>query len=116
MVERRRSKRLALTIPVNVYGRSPRNHPFRAVTATMDVSLNGGLLHMKPRVKVGQKILIVNRFTEEERECRVVCVDPKPRGRRKVAVEFVNAESDFWHVYNPSVRLEAALRPPDSTA
>jgi hypothetical protein len=82
----------------------------------MDVSLNGGLLHMKPRVKVGQKILIVNRFTEEERECRVVCVDPKPRGRRKVAVEFVNAERDFWHVYNPSVRLEAALRPPDSTA
>jgi hypothetical protein len=41
MVERRRSNRLALTIPVKVYGRSPRNHPFRAVTATMAVSLYG---------------------------------------------------------------------------
>jgi PilZ domain-containing protein len=116
MVERRRSNRLALTIPVTVYGRSPRNHPFRAVTATMAVSLNGGLLDMKPRVKVGQKILIVNRFTEEERECRVVSVDPRPRGRRKVAVEFVNAERDFWHVYNPSVRLEVTPHTADSLA
>ena len=77
MVERRRCKRFPFTIPVKVYGRTPRNHPFRDVTATMAVSLYGGLLDMKPRVKLGQKILIVNSFTEEERECRVVYVDSK---------------------------------------
>ena len=108
MVERRRCKRFPFTIPVKVYGRSPRNHPFRAVTATMAVSLYGGLLDMKPRVKLGQKILVVNTFTQEERECRVVYVDSKPRGRRKVAVEFTNRDGDFWHVYNGSVRLEPA--------
>ena len=47
---------------------------------------------MKPRVKLGQKILIVNSFTEEERECRVVYVDSKKRNRRMVAVEFANAD------------------------
>jgi hypothetical protein len=108
VVERRRCKRFPFTIPVKVYGRTPRNHPFRDVTATMAVSLYGGLLDMKPRVELGQKILIVNSFTEEERECRVVYVDSKQRGRRKVAVEFAKAEGDFWHVYSPPVPLKAA--------
>jgi hypothetical protein len=114
MVERRRCHRLPLTIPVRVYGRSPRNHPFRTATATMTISKYGGLLDMKPRVKLGQRILIVNSFTEEERECRVVYVDSKQRGRRKVAVEFSRTEGDFWHVYSPSVRLEPA--PPAANA
>jgi hypothetical protein len=108
MVERRRCKRFPFTIPVKVYGRTPRNRPFRDVTATMAVSLYGGLLDMKPRVKLGQKILIVNSFTEEERECSVVFVDSKQRGRRKVAVEFANSDGDFWHVYSPPVPLKLA--------
>jgi hypothetical protein len=73
----------------------------------MTVSKYGGLLDMKPRVRLGQRILIVNSFTEEERECRVVYVEPKQRGRRRVAVEFSSADGDFWHVYSPSVRLES---------
>jgi hypothetical protein len=113
MVERRRCKRFLFTIPVRVYGRTPRNHPFRDVTATMAVNLYGGLLDMKPRVKLGQKILIVNSFTEEERECRVVYIDSKLRGRKKVAIEFANADGDFWHVYSSPVPLE--LVPPSAT-
>jgi hypothetical protein len=115
MVERRRCKRFPLTVPVKIYGRSPRNRPFRDVTATMAVSLYGGLLDMKSRVKLGQKILVVNRFTEEERECRVVYVDSKQRGRRKVAIEFANADGDFWHVYSSPVRLEPVPILADST-
>jgi len=113
MHERRRCQRFDLNVPVKVYGRTPRNIPFRATTATMTISKFGGLLDMKPRVKLGQKMLIVNSFTEEERECRVVYVDSKSRGRHKVAVEFTSATGDFWHVYSPPVRLEVALRPVD---
>jgi PilZ domain len=107
MTERRRCKRFAFAIPVKVYGRTPRNHPFRAVTATMDVSLHGGLLEVKPRVELGQNILVVNSFTEEQRQCRVVYVGSKQRGGRKIAVEFANADGDFWHVYSPPVPLRA---------
>jgi hypothetical protein len=106
MDERRRCERFPFTIPVKVYGRTPRNHPFRDVTDTMAVSLYGGLLDMKPRVKPGQRITIVNSFTEEERECRVVYIDSKQRGRKKVAVEFANGDGDFWHVYGPPVQLK----------
>jgi hypothetical protein len=111
MIERRRCQRFPFTIPVKVYGHTPRNCPFRDVTATMAVSLYGGLLEMKPRVKLGQKILIVNSFTEEERECRVVFIDSKPGGRRQVAVEFAKAGGDFWHVYGPPVLLKTVPRP-----
>ena len=113
MIERRRCKRFPYVIPVKVYGRTPRNCPFRDVTATMAVSLYGGLLDMKPRVNLGQKILIVNSLTEEERECRVVFVDSTHRGRRKVAVELANADGDFWHVYSAPVPFEPA--PPLAT-
>jgi hypothetical protein len=106
MDERRRCERFPFTIPVKVYGRTPRNHPFRDVTASMAVSLYGGLLEMEPRVKLGQRVTIVNSFTEEERESRVVYVDSKQHGRRKVAVEFANGGGDFWHVYGPPVPLK----------
>jgi hypothetical protein len=111
VVERRRCPRFPFTIPVKVYGRTPRNRPFRDITATMGVSLYGGLLDMKSLVKLGQKILVVNSFTDEGRECRVVSVDSKQRGRRKVAVEFANADTDFWHVYCPPVPLQPAPKP-----
>jgi hypothetical protein len=79
----------------------------------MTVSLYGGLLDLTPRVKLGQKILIVNSLTEEERECRVVYVDEKQRGKKKVAVEFAKADGDFWHVYSQPVELRPALRTAD---
>ena len=111
--ERRRSKRLPFTIPVKVYGRTPRNQPFRDVTATMIVSKDGGLLDLAPRVKLGQKILVVNSFTEEERECTVVYVDAekKIRGKKRVAVEFAKSDGDFWHVYSAPVQLKAVQEP-----
>jgi hypothetical protein len=105
MVERRRSKRLPLNIPVRVYGRTPSNRPFRDITVTKAISVYGGLIPLAPSVKRGQKILLVNSFTEEERECRVVYVGANLGGKKKVAVEFANDRGDFWHVYAPLVRL-----------
>ena len=109
MVDHRRSKRLLLSIPVQVYGRTPNDHPFRDTTETKSVSANGGLLPLSPRVKRGQSLLLVNRFTQEERECRVVYVDSKRPGKKSVAVEFADPDGDFWHVYGPIVNLKMAM-------
>ncbi len=69
-------------------------------------------LDLKPQVKLGQRIPIVNSFTEAERECCVAYAESKQRGRSKVALEFSNADGDFWHVYSGSVRFDlAATRP-----
>ncbi|MGA8220120.1 MAG: PilZ domain-containing protein [Candidatus Acidiferrales bacterium] len=103
--KQRRSKRLALNIPVRVYGRTPDNQPFRDITATMSVSAHGGLLQMAPRVKRGQTLLLVNGVTDEERQCRVVYVESKRR-TKKVGVEFTDMKGDFWHVYTPMINVK----------
>jgi hypothetical protein len=85
-----------------VYGRTLDNQPFRDITETKSVSVHGGLLPLAARVKRGQTLLLVNGFTGEERECRVVYVESKRRNR-KVGVEFTEVRGDFWHVYSPLV-------------
>jgi hypothetical protein len=105
MVEKRRCKRLPLSIPVQVYGRTPEDHPFREATVTKAVNLHGGLMPLAPRVKRGQKILLVNRYTDEQREARIVSVRGNGRGKKRVAVEFTEHRGDFWHVFTPVVEL-----------
>lgn len=108
MVEKRRCKRLPLSIPVRVYGRTPEDHPFREATVTKAVNLHGGLLPLAPRVKRGQKVLLVNGYTDEEREARIVYVAGKGSGKKRVAIEFTDAKGDFWHVFTPIVELRRA--------
>lgn len=111
MVEKRRCKRLPLNIPVRVYGRTPDDHPFREATVTNFVNSHGALLPLKPQVKKGQEVTLVNAYTEEERQCRVVYVDGKRGAKRKqVGLEFIRdgvrprraaGAGDFWHVFAP---------------
>lgn len=105
MLNRRRSKRLPLSIPVRLYGRTVENLPFREETVTKAVSADGGLMSAAAPVNVGQRLRIVNRVTDEERECLVVYVEKKRPGKGKVGVRFMNRDGDFWHVYSPSVVL-----------
>jgi hypothetical protein len=100
----RRSRRLPLSIPVRVYGRTTNNRPFRNVSETRAVSVHGGLLALDAKVKRGQTVLLVNAITEEERECHVVYVESRLWGRRKVGLEFTNNSGDFWHVYPTLIR------------
>jgi hypothetical protein len=81
MEERRGSQGLPFEIPVQVYGRTPQKQPIRHVTATMTVSLNGGLLEMQPRVKVRQKVLLVHSRTRmPRRPDRSISRAPEGRG------------------------------------
>ena len=102
----RRSKRLPLATPVRVYGRTADNRPFRLDTQTEAVSVHGGLLTLRAKVKSGQTLLLVNAVTEEERECRVVFVGGSIWSKNKVGVEFTQSEGDFWHVYGTLVGLK----------
>ncbi|HWG59217.1 MAG TPA: PilZ domain-containing protein [Candidatus Acidoferrales bacterium] len=120
MVEKRRCKRLPLNIPVRVYGRTPDDHPFRETTVTKYVNAHGALLPLAPQVKKGQEVTLVNAYTEEERQCRVVYVASKRGARNKrVALEFIRdgasrdgalSSPDFWHVFAPLMPVRAERR------
>jgi hypothetical protein len=101
--QQRRSKRLPISIPVRVYGRTPDDQPFRDITETESVSSNGGLIPLTRNVKQGQTLLLVNGITDEERQCRVVYIERRQRTGKQVAVEFTDAKGDFWHVFAPIV-------------
>lgn len=97
----RRSKRLPLHVPVQVYGRTPQNSPFRDITRTISVDAHGARIVLDADVRKGQSLLLVHSFTQEERECRVVHVGPKKNGTRRIGIEFVKPATDFWHVFYP---------------
>lgn len=102
--EKRRCKRLPMKIPVRVYGRTANNRPFRDVTVTRTIDAHGATISLESQVKRGQTLLLVNGYTEEERQCRVVHVDSKKGGkRRRVGLEFTDPRGNFWHVFVPLV-------------
>ncbi|MFZ0737047.1 MAG: PilZ domain-containing protein [Candidatus Acidiferrales bacterium] len=102
---RRRSKRLSLQVPVRVYGRAAGDQPFRVVTETLAVNAHGARVELSMLVTPGQSVLLVHGITEEEKECRVVYVQPSSRGKWKVGLEFVRPEGNFWHMFQPLRRV-----------
>ncbi len=101
-VEYRRSKRLSLCVAVRVYGRTRKN-AFHEETYTLSVNANGALIVLAARVELGQTILLVNKATQEEQECRVVHVGPTADGKTKVGLAFKHTAPNFWHINFPPI-------------
>ena len=96
--ERRRSNRWKAFIPVFVYGYGRGLEPFHEEAYSAVVSETGGLLVMTTRVLPGHLLMITNRATQEERECRVAYVGSKEPDQRTVAVEFMEPAANFWRI------------------
>lgn len=99
----RRSKRLWLTVPVLVYGRSRDKSNFHEKTHMLSVNAHGGLVTLTSKVELGQSLLLVNEATEEEQSCRVVYVGPEADGKTKVGLAFLHGAANFWQVYFPPI-------------
>lgn len=97
----RRSKRLALHVPVFVYGHAVDNSPFSHITCMLTVNAYGGLVPLAAPVKQGQLILLMNDTTHETRACRVVYIGRERGGQREVGIEFLRAAPNFWKVHFP---------------
>lgn len=97
----RRSKRLKLTVPVLVHGKAMSGEPFREITRMLSVNAHGGLLPVTASVQEGQTILVQNRSTGKEQECRVVNIGPPQAGKWAVGIEFTQVTADFWKICFP---------------
>ncbi len=84
----RRSERVLLAAPVLVYGWAADNSAFHDVAPVLSLNAHGGVLALTAAVQRGQRLLLMNSETQEDRECRVVYVGPESCGKRKVAFEF----------------------------
>jgi hypothetical protein len=99
--ERRRTLRVALTVPLTVLGKTDSGDRFSVQTHSQSVNRHGALFQLEEIVLVGQTLMIVNDHTSQSIECRVVSVHRARDGKKYVGVEFTSAEMNFWHMQFP---------------
>ena len=97
----RRSERVLMDVPVIVSGEFPDHHAFQEETFTVTVSAHGALMMMSTKVKLGQKLIVANPVSHDEREARVAFLGPPHAGLSQVAVEFSRPAPEFWPVSSP---------------
>ena len=112
----RRSKRLHLQIRVRVFGVRPKTGSFREDTQTLNVSANGTLLPLKTPLEPGQTIVLRNRLTGEDQECRVAFVGPVSEGMTRVGLAFRHPAPQFWQVDFPPLDPNRVVAVPARTA
>jgi hypothetical protein len=88
-------------MPVHVFGQDVFKESFNEFTRMLSVSAHGGSLALAARIEKGQRILIVNKMTGNEQECRVVHVGSMKDGKWTVGIEFVEQVPNFWKVHFP---------------
>ena len=108
-VDRRRTPRIQVQIPMFVYGYASRSVPFYEEARTMTINAHGGLLCMQTAVQPGQRLLVINVGNERTQECVVVFVEARLARGIAVAFEFPTSMSQFWH--NLEIGNRRSFRP-----
>lgn len=112
--EKRRSHRLLLHVPVRVRGKNQQQQLFLEETQTLVVSAHGGLIALSAELQVGDKVILMNKGTNEQEEATVVFLGPTKEGKREVGFEFASAAGQFWGVaFPPADWTPANLAPPE---
>jgi hypothetical protein len=97
----RRSQRLILDVPLVICGEADGDRPFREETFTITVNAHGGLLVLEHRVALGQKIVLMNPKTWDEREATIASLGPPYAGLSTVGFQFAKPAPEFWAVSSP---------------
>lgn len=104
LVERRRTSRLPLKMPVFVYGRysdGNGNEPFSENSETLNVSALGGLIPLAAKVTLAQKLILFNVESNAEMPCRVARTLRTATGETMIGVEFAQSSAHFWQTSEP---------------
>jgi hypothetical protein len=95
-IERRRSPRRLLDVPLIVTGETAEKVPFTEETFTISVSAHGALVLLAAHVALGQTIILIKPATLEGREGRVSRMGATYGGLAQVAIEFAQPVPEFW--------------------
>ena len=99
---KRRSSRVVIDIPVEVYGQSPDGKVFHEETCTLVVNAHGALISLATEIGLQQMVLLVHKTTRNEIECRVAYRKEIKKGRAEVGIEFVSPSPQFWAIAFPA--------------
>lgn len=110
MIERRRSSRVSISIPVNVKLSASENQSERvdASAEAIAVSRCGALIRAPFSPELGSRVEVLNAVSREIREFRVVRVTKaKERGLFNLSLEILHPARNFWGIHFPDEKLPA---------
>jgi c-di-GMP-binding flagellar brake protein YcgR len=97
-VERRRSARVTLAVPLRVDGQALSGEQFIIRTQSHTVSQFGCLIALEEEVAPDQTVVLMNEHTRQSVQCRVVTTRRHRDGKRYLGVEFVSPKLNFWRI------------------
>jgi hypothetical protein len=100
-LNRRRSQRVMMKVPVRVSGKAADGENFEVETHTLSISPHGALLVLAVTVQRGQRFILANIQTKSALECVVAHLEPSPGAPTQVGVEFSLPNPAFWRVAFP---------------
>lgn len=106
----RSSERKPFHCPVVVYGWSKKFGSFHENTTTVMLNSSGALVTLTIAIAVGETLFLVNKFTSQEQEVRVVYQESHPSGGYHVGVAFQRPIPHFWSKTRRNPRAPEALR------
>jgi len=102
MIERRRSSRVLIRIPIRIFGNLSAGEPLNAAAETIAVSRFGALLRISHPLPLGTRIEVLNGLSQETREFRIVRVGSADvDGLFDVGVEILYPARRFWGIQFP---------------
>ncbi len=99
--ERRRTLRVALTVPLTIHGKTDAGQKFCAQTHSQSVNRHGALFPLEEIVLQGQTLILMNDHTSQSMECRVVSIHRARDGKQYIGVELLSPETNFWPMQFP---------------
>jgi len=114
---KRRSSRVAIDMPVEVFGQSITGKVFREETRTTVVNAHGALIVLASAAQIKPSVILINKKTNVEAQCRVIYLKETEKGKGELGVEFVDPQPRFWGIAFPPEDWNNAdrKRPPSNT-
>jgi hypothetical protein len=107
MLERRRSSRVRISIPLSVV-RSEASQSNNTPAEAISISRYGALLRVPFLPPVGSRIELLHARSQEVREFRVISAkSPKVPGSFELGIEILHPTQNFWGVQLPEDRCSA---------
>jgi hypothetical protein len=100
-INRRRSQRVMMHLPVRISGKNADSLMFEEETSTLAISAHGALVVLKAPVFRGQRFILLNLQTKSALECIVVYIEKIAGEPTQVGMEFMLPNPSFWRVAFP---------------
>lgn len=100
---RRRTKRMALSVSVEVSGEDLKGDSFRLTATATNLNRDGGMIRLNRDLSVGSTLLLKHRGLRSS--ARVVRQANAAQGQCAYGVELVESEESksFWGIHFPSI-------------